>query len=384
MPSDEQLAKIVLADRVIADSSGLSQQKEALLRELAKKPTGARSSDPSVRERVAKHRLREFLAHHFKYTTEGRRQPKKLTLPRKSVDLIIEDNRRDLTCVEHLWDAHCVGRPASEALRIIYTEPLFFLDKRDHRYVRFLDINCDTSTVSEADIARARELLGADEIVPSFHYQPSGEIGARNRLLAWLRNYEAIKEEGRRVESKASRLCTDGQWSRGNIILLGNRRTNTCIRKLQEVALERPSAPAILIDDHCVRVRAADGEPPFEDSRTHAFALVSRMPNLFPPGIATFIAANHGRAAEKVAEFLTTEESLKELYATHGLDRERDLPSSFQIVFKVDLYEYDEPVRVSIGPSSLWPGPHTRHPAPDPTPRPTHTKRKNERRHRHR
>jgi hypothetical protein len=350
---DEHERKIALAERVIARDRGLTEASRELLRELVSRTPGDRHHvDGSVQARVANHRLRESLLYHFNKTLDGRREPERLTFLPKSAALVLEPNRLDLSYVEHFWDAHCVGRPAGETLTIIYTEPLFFFDKTNRTYVRFLDINSE-ARVSEEVLAKAKARLKADDLVASFHYQPSGEIGARNLLLAWFRNYDVVERQRMTVESKASRLCaSDGALRNGNVVLLGNRRTNTFIRELQAERMTDAEPPLITIEDHTVRLKNPARDQSWDDTPRRAYAIVSRMRNMFG-GMATMIAANHGRAAEKVADFLTSETSLKKLYDKYELTREESLPQSFQVLFGVDIFDFDTPVAATVEESSL-------------------------------
>jgi hypothetical protein len=329
-----------LADRVVSSARVLSPGDCKLLEKLAKKSSSGRLSNTTGGDRVASHRLRESLKNYFAYTVEGRRESHRLSLPLKSSELEMEANRWQLQPSELFWDAHCVGRPEHDLLRIVYTEPLFFFDNQRRIYVRVLDLNSEASRVPDDLTVKAERLLGSNDLVPSFHYQPSGEIGARNLLLAWLRNYQVILREHITVDSKASRLClTETELWKGHLIALGNRRTNEFIRELQDLAKGTETPPFIVIEDHMARA----GTEEFRDEPERAYAAVSRLPNKFG-GVATLIAANHGRAAEKVAEFLTDDESLAEFYATCGISTDKVLPDRFQILFEVGIQDIENPV----------------------------------------
>jgi hypothetical protein len=314
-----------------------------------------RRDDVSHDEKVTASRLRDVLDYYFDKTEGGRRETDRLRLPvvrpgsNENYTLQQEANRLRLTRVEHFWDSHCVGRPDREELLVVYTEPLFFWVKSQRCFVRFLDINWEsTDTIPDDLLKRAHEHYEREDLVPSFHYKPSGEVAARDSLLRFLRRYNVIKHKQMQVNSLPSRECphNDSLWSR-NLIMLGNRRTNGLLRRLQDDRAE-PLEMVLMDEDIACRRK-----PPCRDTPQLAYALLTRMRNRNPAGVVTMIGANHGRAAEKVAEFVTDEDQLNRFYSECGIDASRVLPETFQILFSVDILDFDNPLKAQVVSSTF-------------------------------
>jgi hypothetical protein len=66
------------------------------------------------------------------------------------------------------------------------------------------------------------------------------------------------------------------------------------------------------------------------------------------------IAANHGRATQKVAEYLTSEVLLRALFQKVGVQSEQSLPTTFQILFSVETHDFD--IAESDAEPILWRG----------------------------
>jgi hypothetical protein len=332
----------------------ITRARERMLRALAR-----RRDDPSLppmrHSKVTASRLRRILDYYFDKTLQGRAEKHRLTLPlgqrgrSKSYTIEREQNVSQLKCVEHFWDAHCVQRPDREELLVIHTEPLFFWVPKDRCFVRFLDVNWEsTDRIPAFELEKVSSRFAPEDLIPSFHYRPSGEVGARDHILRFFRRYDVVKQKAMTIVSQTSRECpqADKLWHR-NLILLGNRRTNALFKRLQD---ERADELAMTLSDHAIECKDAE---PRDDSSEYAFALLTRMPNRAPIGVVTTIGANHGRAAEKVAEFLMDEKQLKGFYDTHGIDKSKPLPATFQILFGVKILDFDNPVEVTPVESTI-------------------------------
>jgi hypothetical protein len=71
--------------------------------------------------------------------------------------------------------------------------------------------------------------------------------------------------------------------------------------------------------------------------RTKKYAILTRMPSPHYGHVITMIAANHGRAAQGVVEFLVNQVKLQTLFERMQIQPNNPLPSSFQIVFQVSV-----------------------------------------------
>lgn len=69
-----------------------------------------------------------------------------------------------------------------------------------------------------------------------------------------------------------------------------------------------------------------------EDVITHV--LVSRRPGASARSV-TLIAASHGQAIQRIAQLLTNEAELKELFEVSQLVSRKELPNEFQLLFEV-------------------------------------------------
>ena len=56
-----------------------------------------------------------------------------------------------------------------------------------------------------------------------------------------------------------------------------------------------------------------------------------------PGRVITMVAANHGRAAQGVVEFLISQTKLHALFDRMGIGPDEPMPSSFQVVFSVTV-----------------------------------------------
>ena len=322
--------------------------------------------------RTAISRLRAALDDYFDNTTDGRREEYRIEIPEGTtpygIDLV--KNRLRLGNVERFWDAHCINRSDEDSILILYTEPLFFWNEKGRYFIRFLDINEELNQPDQLQpkvrIAASKAPVSS-ELLPSFNYQPGGEIGARNRIAECLRQLKSIQRRSILVEPKPSRefVNDDKVWSM-NVVVLGNQRTSLIFKTLQEGC-------QILIGPQSITSSLKGSQPEYfdgpyvgalqgDDKKRHAYAVVTRRRNRDPSGVVTLIGANHGRAAEKVAEFITDDARLGYFYREHGIAPDCALPEVFQILFRVDILDFDNPYKIEPVLSTLEKGT-----APSPT-----------------
>ncbi len=243
--------------------------------------------------------------------------------------------------MERFWDPHFGNTSENQ---IIYTEPLFFWDKQNRCYIRFLDINDESPTLDIRNLqARIPPGHPAHRLVPCFHYQSSGETQAQRILRKWFEQQGKKVQPDSKVVVEVSRAVDARVYDR-NLVVLGNSRANRFVRDLQE------GLPMVLDDDRIivqskpedkpVEYRDFSENPKFPGGR-YIYGVVTRIPSPAPPSCVTLISANHGRAIERLAEFLTNPNKLQELYSQLEWKPGTKLPSTFQLLFGLKPLDHE-------------------------------------------
>jgi hypothetical protein len=305
----------------------IARQEYQIGREFLGLPKDWDPDKGNVRVLVA--RARSGMRDYFDDPAWGRKSPEHLTISRPPYMLVL------VSCAHpdpdvRFWDAHL----SSARNIILHTEPLFFFNPRKRSFTRYLDLNGDS--LEAIDVQGDARLRG---LIPCFHYQPSGETYAAQDLANWF-----VSQRRDRPEVKLTRKCHDDEPWGQNLILLGNSRTNRFINRLQ--ALRRDLE--IQLDQYSVvnlHPRSSEKKN-YEDlnevaGEGYTYALVTRCPSRFAGYSATILGANHGRAAQKVARYLTSKKSLRELMEKLEAPPGLPLPKSFQIVFRVEIHDFD-------------------------------------------
>jgi len=134
-----------------------------------------------------------------------------------------------------------------------------------------------------------------------------------------------------------------------NLVMVGCTRTNPFMDMLQE------KTDFILTEDTITNLSPREGESPsykgmrYRDSklqRYREYVLVARRPGTNQNrSTITMIAANHGRAIEGAASYLTSEREVSNLLSMMKIDRERTaLPDRFQILLGVEMIDIDDEI----------------------------------------
>lgn len=274
--------------------------------------------------------------------------------------------------VKKLWHPHLVD---GSATRIVFAEPTFFRNA-DRFYLRNLDCN------EPDDRWMFWSLLEKDEtekLIVSYHYLPAGELLAVLNVMAEFQRRGVFLDFGTTKTYPAWSLLSDE-----NVILVGSSRSNPHIAKLQQghpitvtkdgVQTTRPDGtskkytdgiealPLIERDSRKVEIarlaylhweehgeseeqnwhwaereydrRLLDAIPAAQFTK---YVVVTRRSST-SGRVITMIAANHGRAAQGVAKYLTEPESVKILlrdFMKVGVAEE--LAAHFQILFEVQM-----------------------------------------------
>jgi hypothetical protein len=367
-----ELAKPILESDKIRNSDGLTNVLEHFI-------DNAGSSEPMLpvsistavwREKnllklkVCISRLRKELERYFLDTTSGRALNWRLEIPDRSdgkpYELNLLPNHRDLRSDLRFWDAYT----AEDSLPlIVYTQPLFFWDKANRIYFRFLDVNhADQLSSLAKKLEAIAETHGLEHPVinlePCYQYLSIGESRMIRYLQKWFRENwvqgaqlplkerakdrmkDPISERPRTpLDVKSSREVEDEIYHR-NVIVLGNTRTNQYMNSFHKGLQLQLGPDQVLITKHGTEgVPGTLTDREGEDGSHYAYVIVTRIPNREPLKWVTMLAANNGIAGCKVVESLTSEEHTKELFSKAGWSGKEPLPARFQMLFEVKITE---------------------------------------------
>lgn len=325
-----------LAERQ-ADSSGAPKEYEIAVSALGRNANFDPRTDPIVRVSVSA--IRERLFAYF--ATEGAGTEWRAEIPRGQYQLQFLPNavsvqREELAQrpVARFWQPYLEGQRPNY---VVYTEPLFFRDGQGG-FLRSWHVN--DARDGAARIAERYPMLEAAKLEPAYHYLSSGEMHC---LLSLTRVFH---EAGVPVETRNSRNSHWTELSQANLILLGSPRTNPFLRQLQG---EVP----ILTEDHRILIREAGGGTQHLEGRRYLdgqlprlteYAVVTRRPGLLAGTFITMIAANHGRAIEGSAHWLTLDDQVEKILVALGCEQPGALPPSFQLLFRVEALDIDDQV----------------------------------------
>jgi hypothetical protein len=257
--------------------------------------------------------------------------------------------------------------------RVVISELLFFRDN-NQTYLRNVYCN-DPRERSRLDYILSYDSL--KHLVPSYHYLSAGDVMALFHIFREFQQRKIHIDLGTVRENE--RLA---QINTCNLILIGSSRTNTLLQLLQlgqpyvliedgvRVVGHLQAGESVLYTDEVHRAIAIDRQKvkdlayfrsldrrgsdvedwlwaereslrqaEAESHLLHKYAVLTRMPhpNHRPGFVITMIAANHGRAAEGVVEFLTEQSELGDLFRkmTSDTSDTTGLPESFQVIFRV-------------------------------------------------
>lgn len=233
---------------------------------------------------------------------------------------------------------------------IVLSEPLFFFSPVLGAYVRFLNINHDTlfgpdetRLVREAqsELLRlipnfergdvVREFLEGVDLVPVRLYLPAGDSYAKTSIRRWFRN-----NLRHRVGYKSASAVSVVDSVNANLIVLASRSSLPLLAEFQQREPLRLllTDEGIRLDDKMILDRFTAGQ-----GTTLSHVIVTNW-TLETGRNHTFIASNHTRAIQAVAELLVSDDELLNEVAS-GLVIDDKLPSKFQIAFEVRLHMHE-------------------------------------------
>jgi hypothetical protein len=149
------------------------------------------------------------------------------------------------------------------------------------------------------------------------------------------------------LEVKNTRFVSWPGMRRSNLIVLGSSRTNAFLDSLQGEEEFTIGSDAI----RCLQPHPGE-QASYHRSRSMCgkldrvveFALVTRRPGPLGDSAITLIAANHGRAMEGAAQYVTREDKLSGLLRILGATEDAALPTHFQVLLKVGMIDFEEEV----------------------------------------
>ena len=294
-------------------------------------------TDAIVRVSIAA--IREKLRAYF--ATEGGQELVRLVIPKGQYRVRFEEMESSraavapTTSLRKFWGPYLTGAWPNV---LLYTELLCFRDGHGN-YFRSIYLN--DPTVDPATVSPHLPGATPGEIRPSFHFVSGGEM---HGSLSLAQTFQGLNVS---LEVKNTRFVSWPGMRNSNLIVLGSPRTNAFLNSLQGEEGFTIGSDAIL----CLQPHAGE-QASYHGSRSMCgklervveFALVTRRPGPLGDSAITLIAANHGRAMEGAAQYVTREDKLSGLLRILGAAEDAALPAHFQVLLKVDMIDFDEEV----------------------------------------
>jgi hypothetical protein len=292
------------------------------------------------------------------------REQQKLALSKMGPDqthrLQLEWLAETLPASTRIWFHHClqVAMPQEQGQKhtsgepqpwIVVSEPLFFFAPALGAYFRFLEINHDSlfrtveTPIVEAakaellkiipqdrdDVGRIHGFVEGLDLVPVRLYLPAGDSYAKTAIRRWFRN-----NLSHRVGYKSGSDVSVHGSVNWNLIVLASRSSLPLLAEFQqrpELRL-RLVEKGIRFDQEFIPDILTVGE-----GTTLSHVIVTSW--MLETGRAhMYIAANHTRALQAVAELLVSDdELLREVSAALVIEGKGKIPSKYQIAFEVRL-----------------------------------------------
>jgi len=297
--------------------------------------------DPVVR--VSMKGIRERLDKYF--DDAGQRETLRLVIPKGQYHAeFIEttfkpaaEPQSDAQALKYFWGPYL---ELNQTSLLVHSEPLFFREGWD-TYVRNVLVN-DPGQGCRQLVTKIPELR-TRELVPSFHYLDVGEVNSMFLFMQFFHDLNAP------VGVRNARITSWHELRYSNLVMVGCTRTNPFMDMLQE------KTDFLLTEDKICNLSPREGESPsykgmrYNDStlqRYREYVLIARRPGTNQNrSTITMIAANHGRAIEGAASYLTSEGEVSRLLSMMKVDRQRSpLPDRFQVLLAVEMIDIDDEI----------------------------------------
>jgi len=331
MPTIETLAKLFTA------STHLSTRQQNVLNALVGSTKTAEQIETELNIggtvlRSIVHELRQGIDTFFN-SLQGRRQLQRLSIEIEKHFYILKAIRNPCA-IEQFWAAHASGGN----VLVVWAEPLVFFDAKNRAYIRYLDIN----DVSE--IRTLKKNHPARKLIPCFGYQSSGIVESVSELRRALPLVSGLDTEASSTRDTARTIVFERE-----AVILGNARMNPYVREFEESMWFQVKKECVIIRNPKARQTESEFEdyaPQQENEEGVTHVVLTRMHNRQADRAITCISSNHGRAVERVVDFVLNSRregtsavsSMEELWIgmMNGADRE-SWPSTFQVLFEIKV-----------------------------------------------
>ncbi len=310
------------------------------------KPTGSKFNPAHARERILNLRLR---LEKYQSTAKLERLQCSLPLPSHGEGYRLVYGPTEWAGPRAFW-LHHLDRPYN--LTVITGSHLFFFNREQKTILRFSDMNAigqnsDSlkaelqSKHPEADLAGFNEWNNA--------YLASGDVLAHERMARWF--YD--EANGVLVERRTDQDINEVQLRDKTPIFIGRPQTNRFIRTIQDSPEASHLRYRIQGDGGAISIRdirpeeksrlsryklSVDGRLTVPPTDNAVIGLVTRMPSPWGRGHVTMIACDYyAMVIARIVESMTSEDHALELLRQMQWPRTAELPSSFEIIFRVAL-----------------------------------------------
>jgi hypothetical protein len=292
-------------------------------------------------------KMREFFDDH----PIGRMQPYRVFFERGNYFPFTKVNEpppKEEDFVALLWSPyHASGKQA----RIIYPEPLFFLDQHG----TYLRNPAADEPKKQSNIFNYLAPCAGDSFEPRYSFVSAGIVQS---ILLLMRTFRLSSPE-RFVNVTPVRPDEEVSDRKENLIVLGTPSTTKIVEKLERPPFEA-KLPLRTTATGAVLYEGAEDEEVFADDPEQQalnpnpemlqWGVLTRRRSRFNDRIETLIAARQGRAVEAITKLLTDKEQIRKLARELPLvDRLRggkEFQPSFQALFRVQMEKTDTGPRI--------------------------------------
>lgn len=296
--------------------------------------------------RVFLQRLERGLEHYFA-SDEGQRHVHRIEIlrgkgvaPEDRYTVRFPLNRTALARI--FWQPHLDERYRTF---LAYGIPLFIRNTEQTIFTRYVDVN------SQADEKLKSRMGETDEVC--WPFVTHGDLQATIECLRWLADRDVRVQFAAFNASDQLHALEKATRDDANVIAVGSTRVNGILDEYQRLELLRTKGNARRFLPFRVRtydvIEIDDREElvgrPFEEHRKGGTSIVPVVITRrlgAKRNSVTLIASNHGRAVHRVAELLTHDDELHDLFQDPRLQAWLpELPAQFQILLCVTVLAHE-------------------------------------------
>jgi hypothetical protein len=258
-----------------------------------------------------------------------------------------------LSPTERFWFHQCSKlrrTPEERETFIVFSEPLFFFCKTLRAYFRFLDVNHDERlepsdlpelvNLAKARLRRAVKVKGANrtlakfiedvDLVPVRVYMPAGDSYAAVAVRRWFRNQ--VQEV---VNYREAQHLSAVNLNQSNLIVVLSRRG----APLNGFEAANPQL-RLRLTDNGIRLDNKLMSDEFGNQGVSLARVVVTNWVCDTENVYTIIASNHTRAVDAVANWLTNDDTVRQL-SDALITADGRIPKRFQVAFEVQLQVFE-------------------------------------------